>query len=210
MPPPSVVAARAAEVLAASHRETSADKQRRIAELEERARLFGDSVKQSAAKKKLERKWSRFMLVRGGKYGFMESRGPTVELVEHFTTYCFCTRDRVSTVGREGLGDSYELQIRYMLAKFVFVSIGYSGWTGLSAHALHEKAEPFKMAVREHWKRLKCSDSDGFSTLKPFVKAKWCDTAYFLAQVRSAPRATLAKVVVVAAGAKQRVRVCGD
>ena len=97
-----------------------------------------------------------------------------------------------------------------MLAKFVFVSIGYSGWTGLSAHALHEKAEPFKMAVREHWKRLKCSDSDGFSTLKPFVKAKWCDTAYFLAQVRSAPRATLAKVVVVAAGAKQRVRVCGD
>ena len=104
MPPPSVVAARAAEVLAASHRETSADKQRRIAELEERARLFGDSVKQSAAKKKLERKWSRFMLVRGGKYGFMESRGPTVELVEHFTTYCFCTRDRVSTVGREGSG----------------------------------------------------------------------------------------------------------
>ena len=70
MPPPSVVAARAAEVLAASHRETSADKQRRIAELEERARLFGDSVKQSAAKKKLERKWSRFMLVHGGKYGF--------------------------------------------------------------------------------------------------------------------------------------------
>ena len=55
MPPPSVVSARAAEVLAASLRETSADKQRRIAELEERARLFGDSVKQSAAAKKLER-----------------------------------------------------------------------------------------------------------------------------------------------------------
>ena len=60
-----------------------------------------------------------------------------------------------SAIGREGLGDSYELQIRYMLAKFVFVSLKYKGWVGLSEHALHEKAEPYKFAVREHWKRLK-------------------------------------------------------
>ena len=40
-----------------------------------------------------------------------------------FSTYCFCTRDRVSAIGREGLGDSFELQLRYMLAKFVFVSV---------------------------------------------------------------------------------------
>ena len=78
----------------------------------------------------------------------------------YFTTYCFCTRDVGSAIGREGLGDSYELQIRYMLAKFVFVSLKYKGWVGLSEHALHEKAEPYKFAVREHWKRLKRSDTE--------------------------------------------------
>ena len=41
-----------------------------------------------------------------------------------------------------------------MLAKFVFVSLGYKGWTKLSPHELHEKAEPYKFAVREQWKRL--------------------------------------------------------
>ena len=96
----------------------------------------------------------------GAKYGFDEGNGPTVELVKHFTTWCFCTRDVVSAIGREGLGDSYELQIRYMLAKFVFVSLKYKGWVGLSEHALHEKAEPYKFAVREHWKRLKRSDPE--------------------------------------------------
>ena len=41
-------AARAAEIDAASHRPTAAQKQQQIAELEERAVLFGDPVKQSA------------------------------------------------------------------------------------------------------------------------------------------------------------------
>jgi len=186
---PSLAAARAAEALAASHRETPADKERRMEELEERARLYGDSVKQSVAAKALEKKWLRFLLVHGVRYGFKESCGPSIKVVERFVTYCFCTRDRASAIGREGLGDKYELLIRYMLAKFVFVSLGYKGWTGLSAHALHKKAEPYKMAVREHWKRLKRSDPDGMSTLKPFVKTKWCDTAYFLAQVHAASRA---------------------
>ena len=75
---PSLAAARAAEVLAASHRETAADKERRMEELEERARLYGDSVKQSAAAKALEKKWLRFLLVHGVRYGFKESRGPSI------------------------------------------------------------------------------------------------------------------------------------
>ena len=99
----------------------------------------------------LERKWLRFLLVHGEEYGFDEKVGPDIKLVEHFVSFCFCTRDYVSTVGQEGLCDAYELQIRYMLAKFVFVALEYTGWTGLSAHDLHEKAEPF-IAVREHWK----------------------------------------------------------
>lgn len=178
--------AKKAEAAAEEHRDTPEKKSARMDELEERARLFGDSVKQSFNAQCLERKWQRFLLVHGDEIGFSEKKGPTVKQAQRFTTYCFCTRDVMSAIGREGMGDSYALQIRYMLAKFVFVSLGYKGWTGLSAHELHEKAEPFKFAVREQWTRLKRSDPDLMSTLKPFVKQKWCDTAYFLAQVRMA------------------------
>ena len=122
-------------------------------------------------------------MVHAEEYSFTACAGPSVELVKHFVTYAFCTRDLVSAIGREGLGDSFELQIRYMLAKFVFPALKYNGWTGLNAHELHKKAEPYKFAVKEQWERLKRSDPDLMSTLKPFVKTKWCDTAYFQAQV---------------------------
>jgi hypothetical protein len=59
-----------------------------------------------------------------------------------------------------------------MLAKFVFVRLEYKGWTKLTPHALHEKAEPFKFAVKEQWLRLKRSDPELTSTLKPFIKTK--------------------------------------
>ena len=131
----------------------------------------------------LERKWLRFLLVHGEAFKFDARVGPTVELVKHFVAYAFCTRDTVSAIGREGLGDSFELQIRYMFAKFVFVALTYNGWTGLDAHELHVKAEPFRLAVKEQWQRLKRSDPDLMSTLKPYVKTKWCNTAYFQAQV---------------------------
>jgi hypothetical protein len=172
-----------AEAEAAKYRSSPEKEHARMDELEERARLFGDSAKQSAQAKVLERKWLRFVLVHGKANNFDGKSSPSVELVKRFTTYCFSTRDKVSAIGREGLGDGYELQIRYMLAKFVFVALKYKGWVGLSEHELHEKATPYKFAVREHWKRLKRSDKDLMSTLKPFVKAKWCDTAYFLSQV---------------------------
>ena len=55
-------------------------------ELEERARLFGDPVKQSAQAKVLERKWLRFLTVYGDEYGFDESVGPDVDVVRHFVT----------------------------------------------------------------------------------------------------------------------------
>ena len=142
-------AARAAETDAASHRATAARKQQQVAGLEERAQLFGDPVKQLAQAKVIERKWLRFLLVHGEEYGFNARAGPSVELVKYFVAYAFCTRNVVSVIGREGMGDSFELQIRYMLAKFVFVSLKYNGWSGLSAHELHKKAEPFKFAVKE-------------------------------------------------------------
>ena len=118
-----------AEALAALHRETAVQKRLRIAELEERAQLYGDSAKQSAQADVLERKWLRFLLVHGDEYGpsdntvLCDKDGPSVKLVKHFTTYCFSTRVKASAIRREGLGDAYELQIRYMLAKFVFVRL---------------------------------------------------------------------------------------
>ena len=99
------------------------------------------------------RKWLQFLLVRAEEYSFNACAG-SVELVKHFVTYAFCSRDLVSAIGREGLGDSFELQIRYMLAKFVFPALEYNGWTGLNAHELHTKAEPYKFAVKEQWQRL--------------------------------------------------------
>ena len=145
---PALAAAEKAEAKAAAHRETAQQKRARIAELEERAELFGDSAKQSYNAQCLQRKWQRFLLVHGEEYDFDGKSSPTVELVKKFVTYCYCTRDVVSAIGMEGMGDSYELQIRYMLAKFVFVSLKYSGWEGLDAHALHVKAEPYKLASR--------------------------------------------------------------
>ena len=72
-----------AKAKAASYRKTAVQKRQRIAELEVRAQLFGNSVKQSTQAKVLERKWLRFLLVHGNEYGFVEKRGPTVELVKH-------------------------------------------------------------------------------------------------------------------------------
>ena len=85
-------AARAAEIDAASHRPTAAQKQQQIAELEERAVLFGDPVKQSAQAKVLERKWQRFLLVHyvqgGPRFVQTLSRHPLENVASLFTFFC--------------------------------------------------------------------------------------------------------------------------
>ena len=63
-----------AEAEAAKHRQTPAKERARIKVIEERARLFGDSAKQPAQAKVLERKWLRFLLVHGAEYGFGEKK----------------------------------------------------------------------------------------------------------------------------------------
>ena len=68
-----------------------------IDEAEERAVLNGDSVKQSAQADVLMRKW----LLLGESYEYKEGSAPSLELVKHFVTYCFVTRDNVSAVGRQ-------------------------------------------------------------------------------------------------------------
>eukprot|EP00964_Phaeocystis_antarctica_P089591 scaffold57191_cov64-Phaeocystis_antarctica.AAC.6 len=87
-------AARVAETEAASQRPTAAQKQKQIAELEERAQLFGDPVKQSVQAKVLERKWLRFLLVHAEEYSF-NARRAVGRAGEAFcdVPYAFCTRD---------------------------------------------------------------------------------------------------------------------
>ena len=65
-PAPDAAERAVAEAIAC--RDTPATKLQRMQELEERARLFGDPVKQSAQAKVLERKWLRFLSVYGDEY----------------------------------------------------------------------------------------------------------------------------------------------
>ena len=41
----------------------------------------------------------RFLLVHAEEYSFNACAGQSVELVKHFVTYAFCTRDLVSAIG---------------------------------------------------------------------------------------------------------------
>ena len=80
----ALVAAEEAEQQAAEHRDTPEKKRARLDELQERARLFGDSIKQSYNAKCLERKWLRFLLVHGDDIGWKAKSKPTIKQVERF------------------------------------------------------------------------------------------------------------------------------
>ena len=173
-----LAAARAQREQAASFVPTDEQIRQRIAD---REKLAGEHGKVPKTEKQIEyvrRKWQRFVDAHGAAYGFHRAAGPTLAQVRHFTTMCYETRDYESSLGHKGLGDSFELQLRYFLAKYVFVRLGYPGWVGLGRTELEEKCEPFKEEIREHWKMLKNSDENAESSDHGFVKQKWCDTMY--------------------------------
>lgn len=115
----------------------------RIAQREKQAGEHGKVPKTEAAINHVRRKWLRFLDDHGAAYDFDETAGPTLKLVRHFTTCCYETRDNASNVDHKGMGDSFELQLRYFLPKKVFVRLGYPGWTELSSTQLEEKCDPF-------------------------------------------------------------------
>ena len=87
-------------------------------------------AKSSHVVRTLQSKWPENLELHGDEYGFDEALGPTIELARHFSTWGFFNRERFSTRGLDGMGDSWgELQVPYMLAKFVFVALQYPGWT---------------------------------------------------------------------------------
>lgn len=101
--------------------------------MHERTRLFGGAQKQSAYAKVLLEKWSRFLLLHGEEHGeppdLVARRGPSVALVKAFTTYCYFRCPETAQC-------RYELLLRHMLAKFVFVWLAYPGWAGVSGYAI--------------------------------------------------------------------------
>merc|ERR1712216_1002301 len=108
--------------------------------------------------------------------------GPDLKIAVACAEHAFANRDSWSSAGRQGMGDQWSLQLKYMLAKFVFPNLGYKGWVGLSAAELEAKALPFRLELTERWNELKNSDPNMGSTGKPFQKHKWCDLMYFTAQ----------------------------
>ena len=101
-------------------------------------------------------KWERFLERHAGEEGYDASEGPTVRLAVKFQTWGFFNRTNFSTVGLDGMGDSWgQLAVPYLLRKYVFVKRGYVGWAELDAEALHAKCRPYVAELRENWKRLK-------------------------------------------------------
>ena len=59
------------------------------------------------APQRLASKWVDFLERHGTEYGWDESVGPTLELTKHFQTWGFFNRTNFSTVGLDGMGDSW-------------------------------------------------------------------------------------------------------
>ena len=98
----------------------------------------GVPAKSRAVVLRLESKWVDFLARHGQEYGWDESVGPTMEMAKHFQTWGFFHRTNFSTVGLDGMGDSWgQLAVPYLLPKYVFVRRGYAGWAELGAEALH-------------------------------------------------------------------------
>ena len=74
----------------------------------------GVPAKSARAVQALESKWLEFLQKHGSEYGFDVSVGPTIELAKHFQTYGFFHRSNFSTLGCDGMGDSWgQLAVPY-------------------------------------------------------------------------------------------------
>ena len=150
----------------------------------------GVPAKSRAVVLRLESKWVDFLARHGQEYGWDESVGPTMEMAKHFQTWGFFHRTNFSTVGLDGMGDSWgQLAVPYLLPKYVFVRRGYAGWAELGAEALHMKCRPYVAELRENWQRLKVSHTRAGTgngrELKRSDGATACCTARRIAAWRS-------------------------
>ena len=152
-------AAEAAEAEARATLPTAAEERAIVDAAEELAGgEEGVPAKSRAVVLRLETKWLQFLERHGEQYKWDACVGPTLELPKHFQTWFFFNRSNFSTLGCDGMGDSWgELAVPYLLPKYVFVKLGYKNWAKLDAEALHSKCRPYVAELRENWKRLKVS-----------------------------------------------------
>jgi hypothetical protein len=146
----------------------------------------GVPAKSRAVVERLVTKWLDFLEKHGNEYGWDESVGPTLEMAKHFQTWGFFNRTNFSTVGLDGMGDSWgQLAVPYLLPKYAFVKLGYVGWAELGAEALNAKCRPYVAELRENWKRLKTTHKRaGTGNGRELKKERWCDGLLFRAQDR--------------------------
>ena len=179
--------ARAFRAEAQAARPSGADIAARVDATHQRAKESGQVEKtagESGQAGVLKRKWEKWLASPHGQSVAARLAGggaPTVEDAKRFATYMYEERSTYSCVGRRGGGDSYgQLQIPYMLAKFVFPMMGCEGWTGLTTAEAKAKNVTFKDELREHWKALKVQEET--PSRRDLVKKKWDDQLYFMAQ----------------------------
>lgn len=112
-----------------------------------------------------------------------EGGAPTIDDAKQFSTWVHTTRQSYSCVDRKGCGDSVgNLQLPYMLAKFVFPMMKYEGWVGLSLHEAKIKNQEYCHELSAHWKALNVSQPDVSVEGVSLHKKKWDDSVYFMAQ----------------------------
>ena len=75
----------------------------------------GTSAKSGGVIAQLQKLWREFAETHGDAYGLDASVGPTVDFVLHFQTWGFFNRTNFSTVGLDGMGDSWgQLAVPYL------------------------------------------------------------------------------------------------
>ena len=67
-----------------------------------------------------------------------------MDIVTQFAAFMFHNRETWSALGRRGLGKQAFVKAAYMLARYVFVELGYEGWVGLDPVQLQAKSAPYK------------------------------------------------------------------
>ena len=146
----------------------------------------GVPAKTRAVVLQLETKWLVFLDKHGAEYKWDAEVGPTLELVKHFQTWGFFHRQNYSTLGCDGMGDSWgQLAVPYLLPKYVFAKLGYKDWAKLDMDALHAKCRPYVCELRDNWKRLTVSHvRSGTGNGRVLKKERWCDGLLFRAQDR--------------------------
>ena len=138
----------------------------------------------------LRRIWLKFVKVHGQRVGLhqlpAEGLGgdqPCEKHAREFINFVYKDRTNFSTVGRIGRGKSAAMQAQYLLCKYIYPKL-YSSWAAFSEEELEKHCAPLTCVMKAQWKSLVVNEMqpEVHGTGMPFVKQRWTDQAYRLAQ----------------------------